>query len=93
VNKLVRLHPEDKIRGNYLLIMSGPVTHIPYSGDHLYLISEEQAHMLDVEEIRYSEFRKCEKCETNFRSKEWAIEHEKSCEGLSSAKVIECQEC
>jgi len=54
--KVIRLHSEDKVWGNYLLITSGPITHVPYSGDHLYLVTEKQTQLLENEGIRYSEF-------------------------------------
>ena len=54
--KIIRLHARDKAWGNYLLVTSGPVTHVPYSGDHLYLVTEKQIQLLDNEGIKYSEF-------------------------------------
>lgn len=47
----IRFHNEDRVRGNYILMKSGPVTHIP--PDHHYLISEEQMKLLDEEGIKY----------------------------------------
>lgn len=47
----IRLHNEDQVRGNYILMKSGAVTHIP--PDHHYLVDEEQMKLLNEEGIRY----------------------------------------
>jgi len=48
----IRLYPKDQVRGNYILMTSGPVTHV--GPGHRYIVSEEQVKLLDKENIRYS---------------------------------------
>ena len=47
----IRFHNEDKVKGNYILMKSGAVTHIP--PDHHYLVDEEQRKLLDEAGVRY----------------------------------------
>ena len=48
----IRLYPKDQVRGNYILMNSGHVIHVPPG--HRYLVSEEQVKLLDTKGIRYS---------------------------------------
>ena len=48
----IRLYQKDQVRGNYILMTSGPVIHAPPG--HRYRVSEEQVKLLDRENIRYS---------------------------------------
>lgn len=47
---LIELNEADKVRGNYELMISGPVTHIP---NHKYLVTEEQIKSLEEKGIKY----------------------------------------
>lgn len=47
---IIELDPEDKIRGNYELIISGPVKHIP---NHRYLVTEEQVKRIKDQGIKF----------------------------------------
>ncbi len=52
---LITFHYDDELRGNFELLRSGPVKHIP--NPHRWLVSEEQRQMLDELGLRYSEFK------------------------------------
>lgn len=47
---LIELNEADKVRGNYELMISGPVTHIP---NHKYLVTEKQIQTLEEKGIKY----------------------------------------
>jgi hypothetical protein len=48
---LIKLDENDKVRGNYEIITSGPVKHIM---NHKYLVSEEQIANLNAKGIKYT---------------------------------------
>ena len=42
----IRFKEEDQVKGNYILMTSGPVRHVPYDKYHTYLVTIDQIKVL-----------------------------------------------
>jgi len=53
---IIELDSTDRVKGNYELVISGPVKHIP---NHKYLVSQEQIENLKQKGIKFSIVKSC----------------------------------